>query len=130
MTEPDFENGVRMIREAFRVQLANKEAQIVKLTADSARKDAHVKDLEVRISQLESQLLKSEKRSMEMTKILGKLQHFKQNVMHSFDTDELDALGFGPSYNNSSLLGGDILDFAQSTQSRNTCKILATATDV
>jgi hypothetical protein len=50
-------------------------------------------EMEMRIARLEEQLERSDKRTTEMTKSLSKLHHFKQNVLDSFELDDLELLG-------------------------------------
>lgn len=49
--------------------------------------------METKISQLEKQLERADKRLVDMSKSLSKLHHFKQNVLESFEVNDLESLG-------------------------------------
>ena len=91
--DQEFETGVRLIRDAYMKKLAQREAEIVALKGDQARKDAQINELSMKVQQLEQQLSKSDKKISEMTRHMSKLSHFKQSVMNSFQDDDNDTNG-------------------------------------
>ncbi|KAJ3107132.1 hypothetical protein HDU97_004825 [Phlyctochytrium planicorne] len=89
--DQEFENGIRILREAFSKKLSLRESEIVQLRGELARKEAEVKDLSHRVSQLESQVARGDKRIAEMSRAVSKLASFKQAVMDSLATDDGEA---------------------------------------
>ncbi|KAJ3288935.1 hypothetical protein HDU76_007604, partial [Blyttiomyces sp. JEL0837] len=86
--DQDFENGIRMVRDAHSKKAAMKDAEILQLRGELSKKDAEVKELQLRIEQLETLLTRSEKRVTEMSRAVTKLASFKQSVMESLANDE------------------------------------------
>ncbi|KAI8844925.1 hypothetical protein BC829DRAFT_280984 [Chytridium lagenaria] len=86
--DQDFENGIRILREAFTKKLSLRESEIVQLRGELGRKEAEVKDLNHRVGQLEAQVARGDKRIAEMSRAVSKLASFKQAVMDSLASDD------------------------------------------
>lgn len=85
------EESLKNIRDCFIGQLANKDLEVTNLKGEMAKRDNEHKEVEsqlsLRITQLEQQLARSDKRIAEMSKSVSKLASFKQNVLSSFADD-------------------------------------------
>ena len=72
------------------------------------RADATYLDLQTRISQLEVQVARTDKRMAEMSRIITKLNSFKQSVIESFAGDEeYSHLKTNTSGNNNTVTGSN-----------------------
>ncbi|KAJ3216963.1 hypothetical protein HDU67_008692 [Dinochytrium kinnereticum] len=97
--DQEFENGVRVLREAFAKKVSLRESEIVQLRGELGRKEAEVKDLLHRVSQLEAQVARGDKRIAEMSRAVSKLASFKQAVMDSLASDDASALSYAVDLN-------------------------------
>ncbi|KAI9342766.1 hypothetical protein DFJ73DRAFT_842329 [Zopfochytrium polystomum] len=86
--DQDFENGIRILREAHSKKIGMRDSELAQLRLDLSRKEAENKELVNRIAQLEGQLSRSEKRITEMSRVVSKLASFKQSVMESLANDD------------------------------------------
>ncbi|CAG8611229.1 11899_t:CDS:10 [Ambispora gerdemannii] len=88
-TEQEFETGIRIIRDAYRKKIATKDTEIDALYKDLRRRDAEIQDLQLRIVELEARLAKSDKRIADLSKLVTRLNQFRQNVLDSLEENDL-----------------------------------------
>ncbi|KXS13121.1 hypothetical protein M427DRAFT_59016 [Gonapodya prolifera JEL478] len=88
--EDHFEQGIRIIRDAYQKRLAMKDAEVMHLKSESQKKDTEIKNSQLRISQLEMQLSRADKRIAELSRSAQKLASFKQSVLQSFAEEDLE----------------------------------------
>ncbi|KAI9136274.1 hypothetical protein BKA69DRAFT_1105224 [Paraphysoderma sedebokerense] len=90
--DPDIENAIRALRDAFSRKINVKDSEIITLRGECAAKDSEIKELQLRIAQLENQLLKADNRISDMSKSVSKLTSFKQQILESIADDDLSSL--------------------------------------
>ncbi|KAJ3364323.1 hypothetical protein GGF31_000560 [Allomyces arbusculus] len=86
--EHEFHAGLRQVRDAYAKLVAARDADVLDLRTELARKDAENKELVMRIAQLEAQLGKADKRVEDLTRTVTKLHQFRQQVFESFVDDD------------------------------------------
>ncbi|KNE63298.1 hypothetical protein, variant [Allomyces macrogynus ATCC 38327] len=86
--EHEFHAGLRQVRDAYAKLVAARDADVLDLRTELARKDAENKELDMRIAQLEAQLGKADKRAEDLTRTVTKLHQFRQQVFESFVDDD------------------------------------------
>ncbi|KAJ3347792.1 hypothetical protein GGF32_006579, partial [Allomyces javanicus] len=86
--EHEFHAGLRQVRDAYAKLVAARDADVLDLRTELARKDAENKELAMRIAQLEAQLGKADKRVEDLTRTVTKLHQFRQQVFESFVDDD------------------------------------------
>ncbi|KNE72570.1 hypothetical protein AMAG_17012 [Allomyces macrogynus ATCC 38327] len=86
--EHEFHAGLRQVRDAYAKLVASRDADVLNLRTELARKDAENKELAMRITQLEEQLGKADKRVEVLTRTVTKLHQFRQQVFESFVDDD------------------------------------------
>ncbi|TPX39652.1 hypothetical protein SeMB42_g05262 [Synchytrium endobioticum] len=88
--DTEFEHSLRQLREAHQKMASAKDAELASLRAETSRKNDEIKDLQTRVSQLEIQLARSDKRIAEMSRAVTKLASFKQSVLESIADEDIE----------------------------------------